>query len=111
MTNNGRSKTADYIWQNAKVYAQAKANRVYLDEFRKSKKHLLMAEAEQKGCKTGQERESYAYSHADYLAVLDGLKAAVEVEEELRYKLKSCEVQEEHWRTLEMKAMAEMKLR
>ena len=48
-------------WRNSvDDYAKAKAEAEYLKEFRKSKKALLMVEAEQKGLKTGQERESYA---------------------------------------------------
>lgn len=37
-------KAVDYIIKNAGKFAQAKANRVYLEEFRKSKKALLMGD-------------------------------------------------------------------
>ena len=68
-------------------YAKAKANYVYLTEFRKSKKAMLMQEAVDNGHKTGQERESYAYAHPEYLELLLGLKEAVEVSEDLRFRM------------------------
>ena len=37
------NKAVDYIIANAGKYAQAKAQRVYLEHFRSSKKALLMA--------------------------------------------------------------------
>ena len=41
-------KAVDYILSNAGRYAKAKAERVYLEEFRKSKKALLMAQSDAK---------------------------------------------------------------
>ena len=67
--------------------AKAKANVIYLTEFRKSKKAILMQEAELNGHKTGQERESYAYAHPEYLELLLGLKEAVETHESLRNRM------------------------
>lgn len=92
-------------------YAEAKANRVYLEEYRKSLKAMLMAEAEQNGRKAGQERESYAYAHQDYLNLLDGLREAVKVEESLRWKLTSCKEKINYNNQQNMMRMAEMKLR
>lgn len=85
----------DFIRDKAGEYAQARANRIYLEQFRKSKKALLMNERD------GPEhvRTSYAYAHADYLGVLAGLKAAVEVEEELRWKMIAAQAKIEIWRT------------
>jgi hypothetical protein len=89
-------KAVDYIVANAGKFAQAKAQRVYLEEFRKSKKALLMA---QSTAKTAAEREQHAYGHEDYLALLGGIKAAVEVEEDLRWKLIAAQARVEIWRT------------
>lgn len=44
-------------------------------------------------------REQYAYSHDEYLALLDGLKAAVEVEEKLKWDLIAAQARIEVWRT------------
>ena len=42
-------KCLDYLRDNAPAYAQAKANRVYLEEYRKSLKAIEMAKAETRG--------------------------------------------------------------
>ncbi len=46
-----------------------------------------MQEAALNDCKTGQEREAYAYSHKEYLDLLLGLKEATEKHEELRNRM------------------------
>jgi hypothetical protein len=89
-------KAVDYLIGNAGKFASAKAQRVYLEEFRKSKKAILMG---QSTAKTSAEREQYAYSHEDYLALLGGLKAAIEVEETLRWHLVAAQARVEIWRT------------
>jgi len=85
-----------FIYSNAPVFAHAKANRVYLEEFRKSKKALLMNECD---AQTVNAREQYAYSHPEYLALLDGLKAAIETEETLKWQMISAQARIEIWRT------------
>lgn len=80
----------------ASKYAHAKANRRYLEEYRKSLKGLLYAEAPEG---TIQARESYAYAHDRYLANLEGLKAAVEEEETLLWKLRAAQISCEIYRT------------
>jgi hypothetical protein len=92
------NRAVDFIINNAGKLAQAKAQRVYLVEFRKSKKALLMGQCD---AKTSAEREQYAYSHEDYLALLGGIKAAVEVEEELAWKLEAAKLRVDIWRTQE----------
>lgn len=90
------NKAVDYILANAGKFAAAKAQRVYLEEFRKSKKAILMG---QSPAKAAVEREQYAYSHEDYLGLLGGLKAAVEVEEKLRWEMVAAQARIEIWRT------------
>lgn len=86
----------EYIIENAGNFAAAKADRVYLDEFRKSKKALLMS---QSTAKTAVEREQYAYSHNEYLELLQGLRSAVEVEEKLKFMLIAAQLKVDIWRT------------
>ena len=90
------SKAVDYILANAGKFASAKAQRVYLEEFRKSKKALLMA---QSPAKSAVEREQYAYGHEDYLGLLGGLKAAIEAEELIKWKMTAAQLEVEIWRT------------
>jgi hypothetical protein len=47
------------------------------------------------------DRENQAYSHPDYLAVLDGLKAAVEEAERLRWMLVAAQARIDVYRTQE----------
>lgn len=88
----------EYMLQAAPRFARARAQRLHLEEFRKSKKALLMQQSEGK---TVSEREADAYAHPDYIALLEGYKAAVEAEETMRWKLKAAELQVEVWRSQE----------
>lgn len=90
------NKAVDYVLANAGKFAAAKAQRVYLEEFRKSKKAILMG---QSTAKSAVEREQYAYAHEDYLALLGGLKAAIEIEEKLRWDMVAAQARIEIWRT------------
>ncbi len=100
------NKAVDHILANAGKFAKAKAARVYIDQFRSSKKALLMAESEEKAANA---REQYAYAHPEYQELLLGLKAAVEVEEELKWQLIAAQLRVEIWRTEEASARQEMK--
>jgi hypothetical protein len=93
---NDPNRAIDYVIANAGKFAQAKANRIYLEEFRKSKKALLMNQSTEK---TVNAREQYAYSHDEYLALLDGLKAAIEVEEKLKWEIAMAQARVEVWRS------------
>jgi hypothetical protein len=92
------NQAVDFILKNAKHFAKAKAERVYLDEFRKSKKALLMKQSTE-STSAAQERDAYA--HPEYLALLEGLKQAVENEEQLRWTLIAAQARVEIWRSQE----------
>lgn len=104
-------RSLNFINKKSEEYAQAKSNRVYLEEYRKTLKAELMVEAEMNGKKTGQERESYAYSHDRYKQLLEGLKDAVFIEEKYRWKLLSAKENINNQQQANMMKMAEMKLR
>jgi hypothetical protein len=98
----------DFIILNSGDYAKAKAKRVFLEEFRKSKKALLMKEAILKfEAVNAQERE--AYSHPEYQELLKGLAAAIEVEEDLKWKLEAARMRVDCWRTEESTKRMEMR--
>lgn len=92
-------KPLTYIRDKARPYAEAKANRVYLEQFRKTRKAQLFIEAEQRGIKTVAEREAYAYAHPDYAEVLEGLKVAVQEEERLRLQITAAQLRIDLYRT------------
>jgi len=81
------NKVVEFLLKNAGKYAKAKSERVYLDEFRRSKRALLMQEAELHGYETSAAQERQAYSHPEYIQVLEALKIAVETEEKLRWQM------------------------
>lgn len=86
----------DYILLNGKNFAKAKSERVYLEEYRKSLKALLMKRSMETAI-GAQEREAYA--HADYQAMLLGLRDATEAEEKLRWDLIGAQQRVEIWKT------------
>ena len=88
----------DFIIASAKPYAQAKANRIYLEEFRKSKKALLMQKS---GSTAIAAKEMDAYADPDYLQLLEGLREAVETEGGLRWRMGAAQAPIEVWRTNE----------
>lgn len=97
-------KAVDYIIANAGKFAQAKGRRVHLEEFRKSKKAILMGQSDGK---TVADREAFAYSHPDYLEVIDGLEVSVVEEENLRWLLIAAQLRVEIWRTRSANARAQ----
>lgn len=86
----------DFIRDNAKAMAQAKANRIYMEEYRKSLKAILTQKSE---ASTATGKEAYAYAHPDYQAHLNGLKEAVETEEGLRWQMIAAQAKIEVWRS------------
>lgn len=93
-------------------YAEAEANRIYLLEYRKSLKAILMsqAEAESPGMAL-QKQERFAYAHQDYLDLLEGIKSAVFKAAKLRHQMKVFDTRFETWRTKQATLRAEMNLR
>ena len=91
----------DFILKIAPKYAKAKAERVYLEEYRKSKKALLMQQHTDKAI-GAQEREAYA--HPEYIGLLAALQVAVETEETARWQLVAAQARVEVWRSQEASA-------
>ena len=96
ITDETVEAAVEFIKNNASHYAKAKGERVYLDQFRKTKKALLMAECEEK---TQAAKETYAYAHFDYEQILKGLREAVVNEETLKWKMIAAQTKVEIWRT------------
>jgi len=87
--------SANFIRDNAKHYAKAKSERIYLEQFRKTKKALLMNTTQG----TDKTREAYAYAHKEYLQLLEAMRVAREDEEKLRWLMVSAEHKIDLWRT------------
>lgn len=101
MSDRSINEAVDYLYTHGRKYAEAKAHRVYLEEFRKSQKAMLMKQAMTEGVKSVAAAEIEAYSNPSYLEVLSGLQTAVENEEKLRWGLVSAQAKIDVWRSTE----------
>lgn len=96
MNERDPNDAVDYILANAKKFAKAKAERIYIEEYRKSLKAILMKRSMENAI-GAQEREAYA--HQEYQELLVGLKEATEVEEKLKWDLVAAQARIDIWRT------------
>lgn len=102
MNQKDINAAVDYLYTHGAKYAEAKGHRVYLEEYRKSQKAMLMKAAKAEGrAKTEAAAETEAYADPAYIEVLKGLQAAVEREEELRWGLVSAQARIDVWRSNE----------
>ena len=102
MSQREINDAVDYLYTHGRKYAEAKSHRVYLEEYRKSQKAMLMKAALSDGrAKSAVVAEIEAYADSAYIEVLKGLEAAVEQEETLRWGLVSAQARIEVWRSTE----------
>jgi hypothetical protein len=100
MSDIGIDAAVDYLYTHGRKYAEAKAQRVYLEEYRKSQKAMLMKKSLVEGiAKSSASAEMEAYADPTYVEMLKGLQAAVEQEESLRWGLISAQARIEVYRT------------
>ena len=102
-------KAVEYIIKHAPDYAKAKAKRVMLEEFRKSKKALLMKDALRNGIEAANAQEREAYADPEYVQLLEGLAQAIEAEETLKWMLEAARMKTDIWRTEQANARLEVK--
>lgn len=88
----------NFILKHSPEYGAAKANRVYIEEYKKVVKARLMNDCQNM---PSTKAEAYALAHPDYKVQIDGLKVAVEMEETLRWHLEAARLRVEVWRTNE----------
>lgn len=102
MSDEIAEKWHDGIRTAVAEFSKANAKAKYLEHFRRSKKAMLMAEAEAKDpvkYKTSASREEYALRHPEYIELLEGYYEATEIQEYRRWQLKIREMRFEEWRT------------
>lgn len=100
-------KCLDYVRDTAKKYAAAKANREYLEQYRKTLKAKLMTEMIGEPVNA---QERYAYAHKGYAEFLEGLKVAIEQEENLKWLLEAARMKVQVWQTLSANERVEKKV-
>lgn len=103
-----REKALTRIHGLAVRYAKAQAEREYLDDFKKSKLSILMRRYECEGFETVSAQEREARADKEYIELLEGLRAAVEQAELLRWELRMEEWKFDAWRTRMASKRAEM---
>ena len=97
ITDEDVDKAVDFLRNTAEQSAKYKAERVYLDEYRKSLKALLMKNHLDLPV-SAQEREAYA--SPVYIQHLETLKVAIERDEKQRFLRVAAEAKIEAWRSM-----------
>ena len=96
LTDEDIEKAVEYLKNNSQKAAKCKAERIYLEEYRKSLKALIMKEHLDKSV-SAQERE--ALRDEQYIHHLKNLKMAIERDAKQEFLRKSAEAKIEAWRT------------
>jgi hypothetical protein len=91
-------KSLDTLHRCGPLYAAAKAERTYIEESLRSIKALQMQESD---APSSAAKEMAAYASEPYRTAVLGLRAAVEKEEALKWKLVTAQAAIELFRTLE----------
>ncbi len=89
-------RAVNWLASSAVQAAQARANREYMTEYRKSLKALLMREHQSLPI-AAQEREAYADQR--YLTHLEAMKTAIEEDERMRWLQSAAEAKVSAWQT------------
>ena len=88
----------DFMIKNSEAYANAKAQVVYLTEYRKTVKAIGF----QRSLKnTMAEKEADAYTTVEYKTCVEGLREAVAEAERLRWMLVAAQARVDCWRSME----------
>ena len=91
----------------APEYAKAKAEAYQLQEFKKTQRAMLYGKAVGK---TVADKEHWVSIQTEVTKTINGIAAAIEKEERLRWELKRCELEVDIWRTEQATRRAETKL-
>ncbi len=97
ITDDEIEKALDWLRDNSNPAAQARANRMYLEEFRRTLKGQIMRENIEMPV-SAQEREAYADTR--YKDFLESYKEAIRLDEHYRFLRQSALAKIEAWRTL-----------
>lgn len=96
ITDDDVEKALDYLRDNAPKAAKSKAERIYMEEYRKVVKAQIMREADNKPLGA---QEAIAYSDARYKQHLEAMKEAIERDEYHRWMLTAAEAKISAWQT------------
>ena len=97
-------RAVDYLRQSAQEAAQARAQVKYLAEFLKTKR------AQIKAAQTGMSNaaaEDVALAHPEYVELLEGYRAAVELDAKHEFKREAADAMIRAWQTMSSNARVE----
>lgn len=90
-------KAVNYVRDNAMAAAQAKANRIYMEEYRKVVKSQIMRENDDKALGA---QEAIAYADPRYKQHLEAMQTAIEKDEYQRWMMTAAEAKVSAWQTM-----------
>lgn len=96
ITEDEIDRALDFLRDNARDAAQARADRIYVEEFRKTIKAQIMKEH---GTLSAVLQEREAYSDPRYGEHLEAIREAVKADEFHRFMRVAAEAKIEAWRT------------
>ncbi len=89
-------KALDYLRDSVEDAAQARADKVYLTEYRKTKKAELMSSCNEEAVNA---QERFAYAHPEMKEMLRGLREAVYVDARHEFLRKAADAKISAWQT------------
>jgi hypothetical protein len=97
ITDDEAEKAVNYVRDHATASAQAKANRIYMEEYRKVVKAQIMRENDDKALGT---QEAIAYADPRYKQHLEAMKTAIEKDEYQKWMMTAAEAKVSAWQTM-----------
>tara|TARA_B100002019_G_C21253849_1_gene592725 strand:- start:1417 stop:1770 length:354 start_codon:yes stop_codon:yes gene_type:complete len=92
-------------------FAKAKADRNYLDNYRKTLRAKIALEHSQKGVKSFQSQTLLAEADDRYLEIIKALHTATRIETQCYWELERIKIQFERWRTIRADYRASMNMK
>lgn len=99
-------KALDFLRDNAPELGRLKGHMVYMQEKRKTVKAILMGSSSER---TESAKETFSYSHPDYIQHLVEMRDAIAEYETLRIMVAAAEAKISVWRSLESSARSEIR--
>ena len=90
-------KALDFLRDSAETAAQNRANRAYMEEWRKTLKAQLMSQHADMPV-NAQERE--AYKNVEYITHLEAMKESIYQDEKLRFLIDAAKAKISAWQTI-----------
>lgn len=100
------NRAIEYIQQNAPKFAQAKGDRIFIENYLKTVKAKEMNKSK---ASTVAQKEADAYASEPYVEQLNALKVAVEQEEHIKWMLTAAQARIDVFKTLEYTKRAELR--